>query len=448
MDDDIVVEMKTRELRQLDANDEEIAATLIALGMSKPVARTLSYLKNVEEATSIELERGTGLRQPEISIAMKQLKERNWIMEREDKKPCKGRPYNVYSLKVGFNEIISYLEEQQKKSVRNTQLNNYLLSDPLQRGIQGLVGEMVAVDYVIKNIKDKASQGDEVMIITNRCNNIKPKGNYWNQSTLVKCFPIYKSPSDFLQDDFVDKLLKIGCEGIDLANADIEAKNLFERHISKTKEQMLSDLDHLYIDYRGEREREEEKRKKEKEALQKMDISQYEKNEPKIPEIIKNLSHKDLAKVLTLVELERGTKRKNVFGFSDLIDRIHSIVTFSRFLIPSDKAKINYNDRKYIKTISKYVNAKYEELNLLSSVFKSIVQTKTRIDLMIVHCSEEETLKKIIIIECKTGDAVLSKPQKAFIDCIKQINSDKVEYKVINVGYQAPKQLVVREITH
>jgi len=49
---------------------------------------------------------------------MKQLKERNWITEREEKKkPGKGRPYKIYSLKVGFNNIIAQLEKQQKKSV-------------------------------------------------------------------------------------------------------------------------------------------------------------------------------------------------------------------------------------------------------------------------------------------------------------------------------------------
>ncbi len=62
-------------------------------------------------------ERGTGLRQPEVSIAMKQLMERNWINEREEKKPGKGRLSKIYSLKVGFNDIIRELEKQQRKAV-------------------------------------------------------------------------------------------------------------------------------------------------------------------------------------------------------------------------------------------------------------------------------------------------------------------------------------------
>jgi predicted transcriptional regulator len=113
--------MKTLTIKQLDKKDEEIASTLISLGISRHVARTLSYLQNGNEVTSIELERGTGLRQPEVSIAMKELGERGWISEREEKKKGKGRPNKIYSLKVGFDEIIAELEKQQKKAVDETQ---------------------------------------------------------------------------------------------------------------------------------------------------------------------------------------------------------------------------------------------------------------------------------------------------------------------------------------
>ena len=113
--------MKTLNIKQLDEKDEEIADALIAIGMSRNVARTLSYLQNVEKATSVELEKGARLHQPEVSIAMKQLKERNWINEWEEKKPGKGRPYRIYSLKVGFNEIIAHLEKQQKRALDETQ---------------------------------------------------------------------------------------------------------------------------------------------------------------------------------------------------------------------------------------------------------------------------------------------------------------------------------------
>lgn len=113
--------MKTITIRQLDEKKEEIADDLISLGISRPIARILSYLKLGNETTSVELERGTGLRQPEVSIAMKELKQHDWINERENKKPGKGRPYRVYSLKVSFNEIVTQLEKQQKKAIDEMQ---------------------------------------------------------------------------------------------------------------------------------------------------------------------------------------------------------------------------------------------------------------------------------------------------------------------------------------
>ncbi len=115
------VDMKSLTIRQLDEQDELIADELISLGIIRPVARTLSYLLHANEATSIELERGTGLRQPEISIAMRELKQRGWISEREEKKPGKGRPYKIYSLKVDFDEIIARIEKQHRKAADEAQ---------------------------------------------------------------------------------------------------------------------------------------------------------------------------------------------------------------------------------------------------------------------------------------------------------------------------------------
>ncbi|MDW7727444.1 MAG: transcriptional regulator protein [Candidatus Methanoperedens sp.] len=109
--------MKKLDINHLDDSDEEIAEILISSGMSRAAARTLAYLQKVDKSTSVELERGTGLRQPEVSMAMRQLNPFDWIEEDEEKKPGKGRPNKVYSLKVGFKDIIAHLEKQQKKAI-------------------------------------------------------------------------------------------------------------------------------------------------------------------------------------------------------------------------------------------------------------------------------------------------------------------------------------------
>ncbi len=113
--------MKTAKIKQLDEKDEEIADALMSLGMSRNAAMTLAYMQNANSATSVELERSARLHQPEVSIAIKQLKERDWVNEREEKKPGKGRPYKIYSLKARFNDIIAQLEKQQRETVNTSQ---------------------------------------------------------------------------------------------------------------------------------------------------------------------------------------------------------------------------------------------------------------------------------------------------------------------------------------
>lgn len=113
--------MKSLKIKQLDEKGEEIADALMSLGLSRNISMSLAFLENMNTATSLDLERTARLRQPEVSIAMRELKERDWVDEREEKKPGKGRPFKIYTLKVGFGDIIAQLEKEQKKVVEESQ---------------------------------------------------------------------------------------------------------------------------------------------------------------------------------------------------------------------------------------------------------------------------------------------------------------------------------------
>jgi predicted transcriptional regulator len=115
--------MKAIQIKQFDEKDEKIAEALISLGMNKNVAMALTFLQNMNAATSTDIERGVNLHQPEVSIAVKQLKEKNWITEREERKIGKGRPIKVFSLKVGFNDIVNQLEKQHEKALDEARAN-------------------------------------------------------------------------------------------------------------------------------------------------------------------------------------------------------------------------------------------------------------------------------------------------------------------------------------
>ncbi len=99
----------------LDDKDLEFIEALRSLNVSRGVATLITFLASVDEATSREIEMGTGLRQPEVSIMMRTLHKNNWIIERDIKMEGKGRPKRAYKLSVPLDEIIKYYEGEKRR---------------------------------------------------------------------------------------------------------------------------------------------------------------------------------------------------------------------------------------------------------------------------------------------------------------------------------------------
>lgn len=84
---------------------------LQTLGLPRTEATAIVCLKDCSELRSLHIEIVSGLRQPEVSVAMRPLKERGWVDERSEKKSKgKGRPVKYYQLIVPFPEIVEMLE--------------------------------------------------------------------------------------------------------------------------------------------------------------------------------------------------------------------------------------------------------------------------------------------------------------------------------------------------
>jgi predicted transcriptional regulator len=92
--------MKNLEVKHFDEKEEEIVDALISLGLSRPIAKMLTYLRQANEVKSRELEMGTDLRQPEISIAMKDLSKRGWINEPRNKHHLIPKRVTLYQVKL------------------------------------------------------------------------------------------------------------------------------------------------------------------------------------------------------------------------------------------------------------------------------------------------------------------------------------------------------------
>ncbi|HKZ98502.1 MAG TPA: ArsR family transcriptional regulator [Thermoplasmata archaeon] len=112
----------TRESR-LSRRDEVLVDLLIETGMSKNIAKTLVFLSKREETTSVEIEKATGLRQPEVSIAMQELRRRKWVDKRDLKKEGKGRPVHSYRLSVSWSEIIGQVDREEQGKIERIESN-------------------------------------------------------------------------------------------------------------------------------------------------------------------------------------------------------------------------------------------------------------------------------------------------------------------------------------
>jgi len=121
--------MRQFSVKVLDDDDREFVEVLRDLGIPRNVASMITYLANVEEATSREIEIGSNLRQPEVSIAMRSLRNNGWVEEREIKKDGKGRPMKVYRLTISLEDIIRHFEDEKKRESTKVMENIDRLKD-------------------------------------------------------------------------------------------------------------------------------------------------------------------------------------------------------------------------------------------------------------------------------------------------------------------------------
>ena len=123
--------MKSKNVLYFTQREEEFADLLTKIGTKRNVSKVLVYLANTPEATSRDIERGTDLRQPEVSIAMAAMMEQKWVESRENKAENKGRPVKIYKLALPISEILDSIESDKRNEANNQlkmikQLRDYI----------------------------------------------------------------------------------------------------------------------------------------------------------------------------------------------------------------------------------------------------------------------------------------------------------------------------------
>ena len=115
--------MKERTNDVFDENDERAVQLFADLGMPKNLAKTLMYICQVNECRSTDIEQGADLRQPEVSVAMQELRKRGWVEKRDLKKKGKGRPVHVYQPTTTLDDILTSFEEEKMKEMDSIKTN-------------------------------------------------------------------------------------------------------------------------------------------------------------------------------------------------------------------------------------------------------------------------------------------------------------------------------------
>ncbi len=107
----------------LTKEQKELVDKLIKAGIQKNIARTLVFVASRDETRSRDIEDATNLRQPEVSIAMQDLRGRGWVTKRDIKKEGKGRPVHGYRLDKPIEEIVEEIEEKEKERIEEIEKN-------------------------------------------------------------------------------------------------------------------------------------------------------------------------------------------------------------------------------------------------------------------------------------------------------------------------------------
>ena len=97
-------------IKVADKKDLEFMLGLESLGVNKNVARVITFLKDQNERTFMDIEIATDLKNQKASNAMQPLRERGWLKEHDIEGNRRGRRFRIYALQATIDEIINYYE--------------------------------------------------------------------------------------------------------------------------------------------------------------------------------------------------------------------------------------------------------------------------------------------------------------------------------------------------
>jgi len=98
--------MQDRKIEVFTEDDELIVNRLRAIGMTRKAAKVITYLMLRTDGSARDIEITTNLRQPEVSIGLKELS--TWMKTELSSRPESKRPVTIYSMAVPVTDVITH----------------------------------------------------------------------------------------------------------------------------------------------------------------------------------------------------------------------------------------------------------------------------------------------------------------------------------------------------
>ena len=100
---------------------DELQEALQRLGARRVEATLVATLAEVGPLGTRDIVDRTGLRQPEVSVGMQVLRDRNWVEAEPMPREGKGRPMHRYRLAVASAQIRKHYEERGRQEMDRVQ---------------------------------------------------------------------------------------------------------------------------------------------------------------------------------------------------------------------------------------------------------------------------------------------------------------------------------------
>lgn len=97
---------------------EALAEHIQHLGASRIEALLVTQMLLREQASTADIIHATGLRQPEVSVGMRELRDRGWIRTKSIPREGKGRPMHGYELVIARGEVAAHYKQQAQQQVQ------------------------------------------------------------------------------------------------------------------------------------------------------------------------------------------------------------------------------------------------------------------------------------------------------------------------------------------